>query len=111
MFVRARVCTCVLLRPPRDRVPDVYGAFYKLAETDGRGLWHLPAGDRITFPHKATRCFTDRGNRESLNSVNEEGARERILLSCRLTLKVREIKRNGGSCVTHGCRNISLIYL
>lgn len=110
VFLWARVCTCVLLQPPRDRVPDVHRAFYKLAETDGRGLWHLPAGDRIAFPHKATRCFTDRGKRESLDSVNKEGAWERILLSCRLTLKVREIKRNGESCVTHGCRNILFIY-
>lgn len=85
--VFAYVCTCVLLQPPCDGVPDVHRAFYKLAETDGRGLWHLPAGDRIAFPHKAlTRCLLIEA-RESLDNVKEE--REDIAVMF-LTLEVRE---------------------
>lgn len=58
LFACVCVCARVILQLPCDGVPDVHGAFYKLAETDGRGLWHLPAGDQITFPHKAlTRCL------------------------------------------------------
>lgn len=63
------------------------GLFYKLAKIDGRGLWHLPAGDQIAFPHKAlTRCLLIEA-RESLDNVKEK--REDIVIMS-LTLKVRE---------------------